>query len=88
MFHSIGKIFYFTRNYDEKYEPTPFDSRKRRKEQALWQRRFWEHLIRDDEDFKAHIEYIHFNPVKHGLVTTPRDWEFSSFHKYIRNGED
>jgi putative transposase len=53
---------------------------------ALWQRRFWEHTIRDDRDFARHIDYIHFNPVKHGLVRHVRDWSFSSFHRYVREG--
>jgi putative transposase len=51
---------------------------------ALWQRRFWEHTIRDDRDFARHVDYIHFNPVKHGLVRRVRDWPFSSFHRYVR----
>src|ERR1700728_2195277 len=46
---------------------------------ALWQRRFWEHTIRDEKDFERHIDYIHFNPVKHGLVSRVCDWPFSSF---------
>jgi putative transposase len=55
-------------------------------EYALWQRRFWEHTIRDDRDFERHVDYIHFNPVKHGLVTRMRDWPYSSFHHYVRRG--
>jgi len=55
-------------------------------EYALWQRRFWEHTIRDDTDFERHVDYIHFNPVKHGLVTRVRDWPHSSFHRYVRHG--
>jgi putative transposase len=57
-----------------------------KKEQAVWQRRYWEHLIRDQEDFKNHVEYIHFNPVKHGLVTAPIEWPYSSFHQYVKQG--
>ena len=53
---------------------------------ALWQRRFWEHTIRDDRDFERHVDYIHFNPVKHGLVGRVRDWPYSSFHRYVRSG--
>jgi putative transposase len=56
------------------------------KELALWQRRFWEHTIRDDNDFAAHVDYIHFNSVKHGLVARVRDWPHSSFHRYVRRG--
>ena len=59
-------------------------SRSKKKEQTIWQRRFWEHLIRDDRDLIHHVEYIHYNPVKHGLVKSPRDWEYSSFHRYVR----
>jgi putative transposase len=53
---------------------------------ALWQRRFWEHTIRDDGDFARHVDYVHFNPVKHGLVSRVRDWPHSSFHAYVRRG--
>jgi putative transposase len=55
-------------------------------ELVLWQRRFWEHTIRDETDFERHIDYIHFNPVKHNLVTRVRDWPYSSFHRYVRLG--
>jgi putative transposase len=55
-------------------------------EPAVWQRRFWEHTIRDDGDFERHVDYIHFNPVKHGLVTRVRDWPYSSFHGFVRDG--
>ena len=55
-------------------------------ELALWQRRFWEHTIRDDRDFERHVDYIHFNPVKHGLASRVRDWPYSSFHRYVREG--
>jgi putative transposase len=53
---------------------------------ALWQRRFWEHTIRDETDFERHVDYIHFNPVKHRLVTRVRDWPYSSFHRYVQQG--
>jgi REP-associated tyrosine transposase len=55
-------------------------------EYALWQRRFWERTIRDDDDFARHVDYIHFNPVKHGLVSRVRDWPYSSFHLCVRRG--
>jgi putative transposase len=55
-------------------------------EAALWQRRFWEHTIRDEEDFERHVDYVHFNPVKHGLVSRVSDWPYSSFHRYVRQG--
>jgi putative transposase len=57
----------------------------KRGEYNLWQRRFWEHLIRDERDMQAHVDYIHFNPVKHGHVKQPVDWEWSSIHRYIRD---
>jgi putative transposase len=53
---------------------------------ALWQRRFWEHTIRDEGDLARHVDYIHFNPVKHVLVRRVRDWPHSSFHRYVREG--
>ena len=55
-------------------------------ELALWQRRFWEHTIRNDDDLARHVDYIHFNPVKHGLVSRVRDWPHSSFHRYVQEG--
>jgi len=61
-------------------------SRARRRELTIWQRRFWEHLIRDDEDLRRHMDYIHFNPVKHGLVARVSDWPYSSFHRLAANG--
>jgi len=59
-------------------------SRSSRSERGIWQRRYWEHTIRDEEDFERHVDYIHFNPVKHGLVRSARDWEYSSFHRYVK----
>ena len=53
---------------------------------SLWQKRFWEHEIRDQNDLNNHLDYLHYNPVKHGYVTRVRDWPFSSFHKYARRG--
>jgi putative transposase len=67
------------------HTPTPV-ARHRNGELALWQRRFWEHTIRNSEDFERHVDYIHFNPVKHGLVARVRDWPFSSFHRFVRQG--
>jgi len=52
----------------------------------VWQKRFWEHTIRDDRDFENHCHYIHYNPVKHGYVQRPVDWEFSSFHRFVDMG--
>ena len=61
--------------------PDPPGARKRRKEQAVWQRRFWEHRIRDEADHEHCVAYIHWNPVKHGLVSDPTDWPYSSIHR-------
>jgi len=61
-------------------------SRAHKGEQAIWQRRFWEHRIRDETDFARHVDYIHYNPVKHGHVTRPADWPHGSIHRYIRAG--
>jgi putative transposase len=56
------------------------------KRSVIWQDRFWEHTIRDDDDYLRSIEYIHYNPVKHGLTKTPIEWEYSSVHQYIKDG--
>ena len=58
----------------------------RRRERGIWQRRYWEHTIRDEKDYAAHVDYIHFNPVKHGLVQEPAHWPFSSFHRAVAMG--
>ena len=59
-------------------------SQVQRREAGIWQRRFWEHAIRDDADFERHVDYIHFNPVKHGYVTRVCDWPHSSFQRYVK----
>jgi putative transposase len=61
-------------------------SRAARGERGIWQRRYWEHTIRDEGDFERHVDYIHINPVKHGLVTRARDWPYSSFHRMVKLG--
>ena len=61
-------------------------SRLKQGEAAIWQRRYWEHLIRDEQDLRRHEDYIHYNPVKHGLVQRVVDWPWSSFHRYVRMG--
>ena len=58
----------------------------RRGEYTLWQRRYWEHTIRDESDLVRHIDYIHFNPVRHQLVSQIDEWPYSSFHHYVRQG--
>lgn len=64
----------------------PYGSRAKRREGSLWQRRFWEHRIRNDADFQRHMDYLHWNPVKHGLVDQVADWPWSSFHRLARAG--
>jgi len=59
---------------------------RRHRRRGVWQPRFWEHTIRDAKDFHLHVDYIHANPVKHGLVDYPRDWPHSSFHRYVEKG--
>lgn len=62
------------------------DSQRKRRESTFWQRRFWEHLIRDEADYRRHVDYIHWNPVKHGLVQRAVDWPYSTFHRHMRAG--
>lgn len=61
-------------------------SRATRGERGIWQRRYWEHTIRDDRDYAAHMDYIHFNPVRHGYVADVAAWPFSSFHRAVALG--
>jgi putative transposase len=61
-------------------------SRQKHREATIWQRRFWEHQIRDDSDYQHHVDYIHYNPVKHGLVNSVVDWPYSSFHRFVKQG--
>jgi putative transposase len=60
--------------------------RHRRKERGIRQRRYWEHTLRDEQDFQAHVDYVHINPVKHGLVERAADWPYSTFHRYVKAG--
>jgi len=61
-------------------------SHHKRGELGLWQRRFWEHQIRDEQDFERHVDYIHWNPVKHGYVKAVVQWPYSSFHRFVARG--
>jgi putative transposase len=61
-------------------------SRRKHRESDVWHRRFWEHLIEDDDDFEQHLHYIHFNPVKHGYVRCPHLWPHSSFRRWVDDG--
>ena len=60
--------------------------RIKRRERGIWQRRYWEHLIKDEADFAAHVDYVHINPVKHGLVMLVADWPYSTFHRLVKAG--
>jgi putative transposase len=60
------------------------ESRAAKRERGIWQRRYWEHTIRDEDDFARHVDYIHINPLKHGLVDRVREWEASSFQRYVK----
>jgi putative transposase len=61
-------------------------SRDKKRERGLWQRRFWEHQIRDEDDLHKHVDYIHYNPVKHGLVDTVENWPWSTYRKFVLEG--
>ncbi len=61
-------------------------SRRRRRERAVWQRRFWEHTVEDEQDLSGCVDYVHWNPVKHGLVSRVRDWPWSTFHRFVDAG--
>jgi len=77
----------FTRRYrrGDRRESMPL-SRTRKGEACVWQRRFWEHRIRDEPDLVRHINYVHNNPLKHGLVKRLEDWPWSTYHRYVREG--
>ena len=62
------------------------EHRKQKQQGTIWQHRFWEHLIRDESDFAAHMDYVHVNPVKHGLAKTVNEWPWSSFHRLVKQG--
>jgi putative transposase len=78
----------FTTNYlrDGGDESTQSNSRLKHRHRGIWQKRFWEHQIRDERDLQNHIDYIHYNPVKHGLVKDIGAWPWSTYHKYIESG--
>lgn len=64
--------------------PPSNTSRAVKGERAVWQRRYWEHLLRDEKDYERHVDYIHYNPVKHGLVAAPKAWPWSSFRDHVK----
>ncbi|TAL16442.1 transposase, partial [bacterium] len=61
-------------------------TRRAREERKVWQGRFWEHVIKDEGDLIRHVEYIHYNPVKHGYARSPMEWPHSSFKRFVENG--
>jgi putative transposase len=74
----------FSRRVGEGEARSP--SRLAKGERGLWQRRFWEHAIRDETDYRRHVDYVHYNPVKHGHVKRVRDWPYSSFPRFVVRG--
>ena len=76
----------FTRHCAPQCKAPVSPARRAKREQAVWQRRFWERCIRDDADFQRHCDYIHFNPVKHGHAATPAAWPYSTFQRFVERG--
>jgi putative transposase len=70
----------------DKLEGSLNPSRRAKGERGLWQRRYWEHAVRDEDDLRRHLDYVHFNPVRHGYVATPAAWPHSSFRRFVRRG--
>jgi putative transposase len=70
-------------NFLERSEGPFNESHGKRRKKGVWQRRFWDHLIRDDLDFQRHLDYLHWNPVKHGYVKSLEDWPYSTFHRLV-----
>lgn len=62
------------------------ESKKKHRESTIWQRRFWEHQVADQDDFRCHMDYLHYNPVKHELCEQPSQWPYSSLHRYLGEG--
>ncbi len=77
---------WFTKHCPNLPVTTTNAARQRKKQQAVWQHRYWEHMLRDQDDFNRHRDYIHYNPVKHGYVNSPADWPYSSFGREVRRG--
>jgi putative transposase len=61
-------------------------SRQENRRRSVWQRRFWEHLVADETELEAYVEYIHYNPVKHGYATAPIAWRWTTFHRWAERG--
>jgi putative transposase len=76
----------FTKSFPPSKDKSASVSRISKGERDVWQRRYWEHVIRNEKDFQDHIDYIHINPVKHGLVERPGDWPHSTFSQWVEQG--
>ncbi len=88
-----GRISAWKRRFTRAYlamggpeAPVP-EGQRRKRHRGVWQRKFWEHTIRDARDLLLHLDYIHLNPIKHGLVERPKQWAWSSFHRYVEMGQ-
>ena len=77
---------WFTKHCHSDLRSIPERSRIRKQQQNIWQHRYWEHKLKSADDYRRHVEYIHYNPVKHGYVLKPIDWQFSSFQRYVLDG--
>lgn len=79
---------YFSRRIDKSFlnQENLSKSKQKRREKGVWQRRYWDHIIRNEQDLNVHLDYIHYNPVKHGFVTAPKDYKYSSFEKFVKLG--
>lgn len=88
--HDYSRIIQLIKiNFTKRLPPhyrAPNPSKQRKREAGIWQRRFWEHRIRDERDLNQHIDYTYFNPVKHGYVVHAKDWLYSSFHRDVKRG--
>ncbi|SFW37839.1 transposase [Nitrosovibrio sp. Nv17] len=74
----------FSRSLPDRYPRSK--SQILKNERGIWQRRYWEHTLRDEDDYRRHMDYIHYNPVKHGYVGCVADWPYSTFHRYVAAG--
>ncbi len=77
---------HFTKHCDPQLLAPANPARTAKREQAIWQHRYWEHLLRDETDYIRHVEYIHYNPVKHGQTASAIEWPYSSFQRYVDAG--
>lgn len=78
--------YYFSKNINNVGQECPTYGYTNKRERGIFQRRYYEHTIKSEDEYNNHINYIHFNPVKHGLVNAVKDWEYSSFHKFVKKG--